>query len=537
MTNKQSNTFFKGALILAVSNILIKIIGAVFKIPLTRIVGDYAMGLYNTAYTYYTILLTIATAGLPIAISKMISESRALGKYSLAKRIFRMAVLTCACLGLFGTVVMLVAPSVLESFFPSAYSVLFNNPDTITSFWTLAPAVLFISVTAAFRGYFQGHNDMLPTALSQLTEALCRLFVGLALAYLFIKLGFAQKFVAAGAICGITVGTLLAGVLLFCIYLHRKKKAGVEIDESPDTGDKKTIFKNLMAIAIPVTIGALVINLTNFIDTIMIPSRLSSIGTYSLKRVTELYGIYSSYAVSLFNLIPNVLISINASITPVVAAAYARKDKEALHGTLTSALRLVIIISAPAAVGISVLAEPILSFLFGAGESASIAAGALSILSIGSLFLCVSSLASTILQSLGKANIPVYNMLIGAGLKLLANFFLIAIPGVELMGAAIGTVICYAVIAILNLAYLAKFIGFKPGISTYLRPIIATVAMGAIAYFVCSLFSGIFVSLVVSIGAAAIGYAIVLLAIGGITREDVKLLPKGEKIADLLRLK
>ena len=292
-----------------------------------------------------------------------------------------------------------------------------------------------------------------------------------------------------------------------------------------------------MAIAIPVTIGALVINLTNFIDTIMIPSRLSSIGTYSLKRVTELYGIYSSYAVSLFNLIPNVLISINASITPVVAAAYARKDKEALHGTLTSALRLVIIISAPAAVGISVLAEPILSFLFGAGESASIAAGALSILSIGSLFLCVSSLASTILQSLGKANIPVYNMLIGAGLKLLANFFLIAIPGVELMGAAIGTVICYAVIAILNLAYLAKFIGFKPGISTYLRPIIATVAMGAIAYFVCSLFSGIFVSLVVSIGAAAIGYAIVLLAIGGITREDVKLLPKGEKIADLLRLK
>lgn len=537
MTKKENSTFFKGALILAVSNILIKIIGAVFKIPLTRIVGDYAMGLYNTAYTYYTILLTIATAGLPIAISKMISESRALSKYSLAKRIFRMALLTCAALGLFGTVVMLVAPSVLKSFFPSAYSVLFNNPDTITSFWTLAPAVLFISITAAFRGYFQGHNDMLPTALSQLTEALCRLFVGLALAYLFIKLGLQQKFIAAGAICGITVGTLLAGVLLFCIYLHRKKKAGVEIDETPDAGDKKTIFKNLMAIAVPVTIGALVINLTNFIDTIMIPSRLSAIGAYSLTRVTELYGIYSSYAVSLFNLIPNVLISINASITPVVAAAYARNDKEALHGTLTSALRLVIIISAPAAVGISVLSEPILSFLFGAGESARIAAGALSILSIGSLFLCVSSLASTILQSLGKANIPVYNMLIGAGLKLLANFFLIAIPGIELMGAAIGTVICYAVIAILNLAYLAKFIGFKPSARTYLRPIIATAAMGAIAYFVCSLFSGIFISLVVSIGAAAIGYAVVLLAIGGITREDVKLLPKGEKIADLLRLK
>ena len=537
MTKKESNTFFKGALILAVSNILIKIIGAVFKIPLTRIVGDYAMGLYNTAYTYYTILLTIATAGLPIAISKMISESRALGKYSLAKRIFRMALLTCAALGLFGTVVMLLAPSVLGSFFPSAYGILFNNPDTIESLWALAPAVLFISIAAAFRGYFQGHNDMLPTALSQLTEALCRLFVGLALAYLFIKIGLAQKFIAAGAIFGITFGTLLSALLLFGIFLYRKKKTGVETDALQDDRNGITIFKNLMSIAVPVTIGALVINLTNFIDTIMIPSRLLSIGEYTRDRVTELYGIYTSYAVSMFNLVPNVLISINASITPVVAAAYARDDKKELHGTLTSAIRLVIIISAPAAVGISVLSQPILSLLFGVGESANIAAGALSILSFGSLFLCISSLASTILQSLGKASIPVYNMLIGAGLKLLANFFLIAIPGVELLGAAIGTVICYAVIAILNLAYLAKFIGFKPSVSTYLRPIIATLIMGAIAFFVSNLITGIFISLVLSIGVAAIGYGVVLIAIGGITREDVKLLPKGEKIANLLRLK
>ncbi len=538
MTKKQSNTFIKGALILAISNILIKIIGAVFKIPLTRIVGDYAMGLYNTAYTYYTILLTIATAGLPIAISKMISESRALGKYSLAKRIFKMALLTCASLGLFGTVVMLVAPSVLEAFFPSAYAVLFNNPDTIASFWTLAPAVLFISVTAAFRGYFQGHNDMLPTALSQLTEALCRLFVGLALASVFINIGLAQKFVAAGAIFGITVGTLLAGVLLFSIYLHRKKKNPADVDLSDDTTGNKGIFKNLMSIAIPVTIGALVINLTNFIDTIMIPSRLSSIGVYDLERVTELFGIYTSYAVSLFNLVPNVLISINASITPVVAAAYARGDKEELHKTLTSALRLVIIISAPAAIGISVLAEPILSLLFGAGESASIAAGALTILSLGSLFLCISSLVSTILQSLGKANIPVYNMLIGAGFKLIANFFLIAIPGVELLGAATGTVACYAIISILNLIYLARFIDFKPSFTrTYLRPIIATAVMGVIAYLINSVLGGGFISLVVSIGAGAVSYGVVLLAIGGITREDALLLPKGEKIANILRLK
>lgn len=536
MTQKSSNTFFKGAAILAISNILIKVIGAVFKIPLTRIVGDYAMGLYNTAYTYYTILLTIATAGLPIAISKMISESRALGKYSRAKRIFKIAVLTCAALGAFGTLVMLIAPGILKG--TSLYTLLFNNPDTIPSFWTLAPAVLFISVTAAFRGYFQGHGDMLPTALSQLTEALCRLFIGLALAWMFIRIGLEQKLIAAGAILGVTVGTLLAGLLLFAIYLHRKKKNNSEVVAQDSSNDK--IFGNLMSIAVPVTIGALVINLTNFIDTIMIPSRLSSIGIYSQTRVTELFGIYSSYAVSMFNLVPNVLISINASITPVVAAAYARHDTEELHKVLTSALRLVIIISAPAAVGISVLAKPILSLLFGAGESATIAAGALSILSIGSLFLCISSLISTILQSLGKANIPVYNMLIGAGVKLLANFILIAIAGVELKGAAIGTVLCYAVISILNLIYLARFIGFKPSIGTYLRPIIATVVMGAVAFFVNLAvynFLGTIFSLAISIALGAASYAVVLLAIGGITREDALLLPKGEKIANLLRLK
>ena len=540
MLEKKTSIFLKGAMILAVSNILIKVIGAIFKIPLTRIVGDYAMGLYNTAYNYYTILLTIATAGLPIAISKMISESRALNRYSLARRIFKMALLTCAGLGAFGTLIMLAGPTVLERSFPNVYLVLFNNPDTIVSIWTLAPAVLFIAVTAAFRGYFQGHGDMLPTALSQLTEALCRLFVGLAFAIAFISMGLEKKFVAAGAICGITTGTLLAAVLLFSIYLYRKKKSSVQESLSDDASSesKGTIFKNLMSIAVPVTVGALVINLTNFIDTIMISSRLSAIGIYSMERVTELFRIYSSYAVSLFNLVPNVLISINASITPVVAAAYACNDTDELHKVLTSALRLVIIISAPAAIGISVLSHPILSLLFGAGESAQIAAGALSILAIGSMFLCISSLISTVLQSLGKANIPVITMLAGAVVKLIANYVLIAIPGIELKGAAIGSVLCYVVITALNMLYLSKFISFRPSFTqTYLKPLLSTAVMGVVCWVVYHFTApiiGLIPALGISIILAAGVYFILLIKTGGITAEDALLLPKGEKIAALL---
>lgn len=538
MSDKKTSTFLKGAMILAVSNILIKIIGAVFRIPLTHIVGDYAMGLYNSAYFYYTILLTIATAGLPIAISKMISESRALNRYSKAKRIFRMAMITCAALGAFGTIVMFVAPSLLEANLPNVYALLFNNPETVVSIWSLAPAVFFIAITAAFRGYFQGHGDMLPTALSQLTEAVSRLFVGLAVALIFISRSLDTKYVAAGAIFGVTSGTILAAVLMLGIYIHRKRKAADEKDSSDDSGDNKTIFKNLMSIAIPVTIGALVINLTNFIDTVMIPNRLSTIGVYSLERVTELYGIYSSYAVSMFNLIPNVLISINASITPVVAAAYACNDTEELYKVLTSALRLVIIISAPAAIGMSILSKPILSLLFGVGESANIAASALTILSIGSMFLCISSLVSTVLQSLGKANVPVITMLIGACVKLAANYVLVSIPGIELNGAALGTVLCYAVIAVLNLAYLARFIGFRPNIfKTYLKPLASTVIMAAACwavYYFLTPVLGMYLTLILAIAAAVIVYFVFLLLLGGITREDALLLPKGEKISAIL---
>jgi len=543
MSEKKTSIFLKGAMILAVSNILIKIIGAIFKIPLTRIVGDYSMGLYNTAYTYYTILLTIATAGLPIAISKMISESRALSKFSRARRIFRMALITCATLGAFGTLIMLIGPAFLEKAFPSVYLVLFNNPDTLASIWTLAPAVLFIAITAAFRGYFQGHGDMLPTALSQLTEALCRLFVGLGFAVIFINMNLAKKFVAAGAICGITTGTLLAGVLLFGIFLFRKhRNSSKEIDACSDESiSNGKIFKNLMSIAVPVTVGALVINLTNFIDTVMISSRLSSIGIYSMERVTELFGIYSSYAVSLFNLVPNVLISINASITPVVAAAYACNDTDELHKVLTSALRLVIIISAPAAVGISVLSHPILSLLFGAGESAVIAAGALSILALGAMFLCISSLISTVLQSLGKANIPVITMLAGAAVKLIANYVLIAIPGIELKGAAIGTVLCYVVITLLNLIYLSRFIGFRPSfVKTYLKPLISTGIMGFACWVVYTFVSpviGLIPALGASIIVAVVVYFALLYKTGSITADDVLLLPKGEKIAAILNRK
>ena len=535
MSEKKTEGFLKGAMVLMVANILVKIIGAVFRVPLTRVVGDYGMGLYSAAYRYYSLLLTVSTAGIPLAISKMISEARTLGRVQESKRIFRIAFLFCAVLGGAGTLLLILGSGFLAN--------LANNPEVAVSVVALAPAVLLLSLAAGLRGSFQGRNNMVPTGLSQVLEALSRLFVGLFLALLFIRIGLADKYVAAGAITGVTIGAGLSALLLTVLYFLSKKKhaaADAELVSVDDCRSGKEILKALLALAIPVTVGALVMNLTNTIDLVLVTNRLAAVG-YDSHQTTELFGIYDNYAIPLFNLVPSVIISLNLSITPVVSAAYARRDMKALHSTIASSSRIVVMLSLPCAVGIAVLANPIISLLFGAGESANIATPVLAILSFASVFLCVSSLTSTILQALGKPIIPVLTMLAGAVVKVAANYFLIAIPGVELCGAAIGTVLCYVVITVLNLYFLKKETGFSVGIiRTYGRVILSSAVMGILcfgAYLLLGALVGNYIAMFASVAVGGVAYVVLLFVTGGITKEDVLMLPKGEKLASILPLK
>lgn len=535
MSQKKTEGFLKGAMVLMVANILVKVIGAVFRVPLTRVVGDYGMGLYSAAYRYYSLLLTIATAGFPLAISKMISEARTLGRVRESKRIFRIAFGFCAVLGGVGTVLLIAGSGFLAG--------LANNPEVATSVIALSPAVLLLSLAAGLRGFFQGRNNMVPTGLSQVLEALSRLFVGLFLALLFIRIGLADKFVAAGAITGVTIGAGLSALLLAVLYFTAKKKhaaADAELLEVPDCRTNRQILKDLLALAIPVMVGALVMNLTNTIDLVLVTNRLAAVG-YDSYQTTELFGIYDNYAIPLFNLVPSVIISLNLSLTPVASAAYARRDMGELHKTIASSTRIVVMLSLPCAVGIAVLANPIISLLFGAGESANIATPVLAILSVASVFLCISSLTSTLLQAIGKPLIPVFTMLMGAVVKVAANYFLIAIPGVELMGAALGTVLCYVVITVLNLIFLKKVVGFSVNvIETYGRVILSSAVMGILCFGVYYLLQAVLggtLAMFASVPVGGIAYVILLFVTGGITKEDILMLPKGEKLAAILPLK
>ena len=522
----------KGAMILAVSSVIVKIIGAVFRIPLTNLVGEYTMGLYSIAYRYYSIILTIATTGIPVAISKMISESRALGRVSETKKFFRTATGLCVAIGFVGMLVLVFGSKLLAG--------AANDMNAIPSIIALAPAVLFMAVTAAFRGYFQGHGNMVPTGTTQIIEALSRLVFGLLLAWIIMSGGFDSKYVSAGIITGITAGTLLT-VLVMLLFMAKKKKSEDRLSEEDGASrGSSELLKGLLNIAIPVTIGSLVMNLTSTIDMFLITGRLASLG-YVEEETTSLFGIYENYALPIFNLVPSIIISLNVSVTPVISASYAVRDTKKLHETLLSALRIVIIFTLPAAVGISILSKPILSILFSSPEAIGgvpIAAPVLSILGIASFFLCASSLMSTSMQALGRATIPLVTMAIGAVVKIVANYILIAIPGVELMGAAIGTVLCYVVITLLNMIILARLIDFKPKfMQTYIRPLTCCGIMGAVVYFlyeICLPLAGNFIAVAASIGVGVIVYFVSMIILRGITREDIIGLPKGEKIASLI---
>ena len=278
-------------------------------------------------------------------------------------------------------------------------------------------------------------------------------------------------------------------------------------------------------------------NVTSTIDMFLITNRLASLG-YDSEMTTSMFGIYENYALPIFNLVPSIIISLNVSVTPTISAAHAVGDREKLTKTLLSALRIVVIFTLPAAVGISVLSKPVLSILYTSASDVAIAAPVLTILGIASFFLCASSLTSTSMQALGHATIPLITMLVGAVVKVAANYVLIAIPGIELSGAAIGTVLCYVIITVLNMICLARLVGFKPGfVQTYLRPLISCAVMGVAVYFVYHMllpFAGNLVSVAASICVGVAVYFAAMIFSRGITREDVLGLPKGEKIASLL---
>lgn len=526
----KKNSFVTGALIIAFSNILVKIIGAVYKIPLDRfILGPEGMGIYSSSYTIYNLLFVISTAGLPVAISKMIAEAEAKREYKKSEKIFKVSRALLFFMGL-------VAFAVL--FFGARFfSNIISSPDSYVTMMAMAPSLLFVSLASSYRGYFQGKQNMVPTAVSEVIEALSKLVFGLTLSYI-VNINFHKYYLSsAGAIAGVSIGTALSFLFLAVYFLIFRTKNRVKVsDFSSDkcTESNFSILKRLILIAVPITLGVCVFTLTSLIDTATVMNQLKGLG-YNEEARASLYG-YLNRAITLFNMPPTVINAISISIVPSVAAFLAVRNKEAALKNTKSALKITVIFALPCAIGLSVLARPILNLLYGDPNHSVL----LNIMGIAVLFVTIVQVSNAVLQSWGYVWTPVLNMFLGGLVKVLLNLYLVSKPEININGAPVGTLMCYITVMSLNIIALLRKTNIKLKLGEFiLKPLFlgAVTAVGAYLSFsfLIKIVSSETIALFLAILATAILYFAFLFIIRGIGEDEILLVPKGEKVLKVLK--
>ena len=537
MSNQpKKQSFLGGAAILASAVVIVKLIGAVYKIPLGNIIGDEGKAHFTVAYNIYNLLLTVSTAGLPLAISKLTSEAHALGRENEKRKLFRTAIWLFFVLGLVLSLFMFFGAAQLAGFM--------NDSLAYWSIKALAPAVFCVCLLACMRGYTQGQGNMKPTAISQVLEAICKLAIGLSLAWYFLRLGHGVEISAAGAILGVTVGTVLSMFfLIFYLLTHRDRTESLDVPESSGT-----LMKKVLTIGIPITLSNSAMSIITLIDSKIVLGRLGGISGLLPDSPTALYGQYT-FGMDLINLPPSFVYPVTMSLIPFAAAAVARKDHEGANRIISSAFRLIAILAIPAGVGLSVLSGPILLTLYPAQQASATAAGPhLRVLGIACIFICIMTLTNAILQSYGHERIPICTMLAGGVTKIVLNYILVGNPDINIHGAPVSTLCCYMVIVALNLFFVWKYSPEKPRyLQLFTKPVIASVLMGGAAWAVYGFASRLLaghsayganaLATMLGILAGVAVYAVLVVAMRILRAEDVKSVPHGERLVKLLRLK
>ena len=524
-------TFLRGAAILGIAGLIVQVMGAIFRIPLTNIIGDDGMGYYQTAYPIYVFLLVFSTNGAPAAISKMTSERIALGHYKEAHRVFKLSFILMTLLGI-------IAFSAI--FFGAEYIVnLVGNPGAYYAMIAISPALLFIPIMSVYRGYFQGMQEMGPTATSQLFEQGIRVAVGLTLAVVLVSKGL--TYAAAGATAGTSIGPIFGILVLIIIYM--KKKTEIQADIISDTGDYREssvkILKDLAFIAIPITIGVSIMPIINLGDFAFVMVRLQDIG-YTETTANALYGQLTGMALPIVNIPMALALSMALSMVPAIAAAKSTGDTEFLNTNVKLGLRTSMIIGVPCSFGLMALSEPIMKLLYPRELSAAInSSSCLFILSIGIIFLCIAQTMAGILQGIGKPSIAVYGLIAGFIVKCVANYVLTAMPELNIDGAAIGSVLGFATIGLFNFAFVSRITGVRYDLKlSILKPLISGIVMYILVVLAYKLLGGVIgnsLATIIAIGIGAAVYGLMLLKMGAIKGDEIEMMPKGKKMAGILR--
>lgn len=545
MSQSQKNTFYGGAAVLTVSALVIKVMGAIYRIPLGNILSDAVMGDYNSAYNIYSVLLTISTAGLPVAVSKTISEANALNRRNQVMKIFQVAFSTFMALGVLSFVCMTV-------FAIPVSDVLLGNPKAVYCVLALSPSVLCVCLMSPIRGYFQGQMNMWPTGISQIIEAFFKLIVGLVLAFYFVNLAKLPEFGSVGAILGVSAGSAVAlGYLFFVFAKDRKRERRHPTQDQPD--DTKDIFTTLLKLAVPITIGSAATSLVSLLDGKLVMDLLTKLyhevdglaldanglGA-ALDEARTQYGIYSK-TWPLYNLPFSMMVPLTASIVPAVTACVSKRDRQGARRISESSVRIGMIVALPMCMGLFALGGPIMSLLY-PDIDAEIAGPLLSLLAVAAVFVSIQLLCNAILQANNMVNLPVLVVIIGGVVKIIVNYLLVGNDSIRIYGAPVGTICCFAVIALTEIYIIRRAISAAPRFGRAIaKPLVASCIMAACAWAVHGLLAGPLklstrLAVLPAIFVAVLVYLALVLALHAISKEDLALMPKGDKIAKLLHI-
>ncbi len=600
MATEKKQSVLNGAMMLMFAVLLVKVIGLLFKIPLTDMIGAAGRGYFNSAYEIYTPIFAISMAGLPVAVSRMVAENIAIGNYREPRMIRKVSQRLFIIVGITGTLILLAAA------YPYARFV--ANIRSLPAVLCVAPSIFFCCYMSTYRGYYEGLRNMTPTAISQVVEALGKLVVGLILAKIVTNTGMSQyesgmlasgnvsatvfgnevtslaeansvitPWAAAGAVMGVTIGSVAAAVFLTIYY--KIKGDGItrtQLVNSEKSSPSDVLAKEMIKIAVPMVVSALILNITNLVDTVTIQSRLTSAIEADSASILQMHSeaineavrlsrinisdsaeivkyLWGSYGMALDfrNLIPNLTLQLGISALPALAAAWAIKDKKGTKSTIELVLRICMLIGLPAGFGMAALATPLLTLIYGRGSSSDaipVVAPIMVAYGIATALMAVSTPITNMLQAIGRTDIPVKSVVVGAICKITCNFILVGNPKINVYGAVVGTILFYVVIVACNLTSLLRISKVKVNwASIIVKPLICATLCGVTAFAAYGLLSKIFpvtntdsvlnmgtVSTVIAVGLAVVVYAISLLLLKGVAREDISVLPKGEKIAKTL---
>ncbi len=558
----KKQSFLEGAAVLIVATAVVKVLGAVFKIPLGNLIGELGMGYFQNAYDLYLPVYSVALAGMPIAVCRMVASYMAKEQYGDVRQLLSVAKKVFWVIGIVGTSALLIAA------YPYLRIIEADN-DALIGIAVIAPCILFCCLMSTYRGYYEGLCNMTPTAVSQVIEALGKALIGLALAFAVSRLGYGAAYQSAAAILGITLGSLFGAVYLR-LRFHFSGDGitpAMLVKCGPPSDTRKQAFKALITIAIPVIFGSLASQIAGLVDVITVQRRLADLvhadplffkenfgGMWSdllkdpeitteaqllAKIPTYLYGCYKGFAFSIYGLLPTITSVIGVSALPVMTTAYSAGDRAESKQTMESVLRITCLLAMPAGFGISAVSEGILNLLYPTKPiGAAISAAPLTVLGFAVVFSGLSLPLTNLLQAVGKERIPVINLSIGALLKVGLNYWLVGEQEINIVGAAISTLVCYGYICVADYICLVKATGIRPNVTlVFVKPLLASGLCGIAAWAAYGLagraVSGNLATLI-SIAVAVVVYMISVFLLKIITKNDVLMLPKGEKIAKVL---